>query len=97
MEHNAARDTFMLWLTKPDIYDLELIDALVTYPFTDSTGTLISRTDTVSFRYRKPAPPRGGTGRVPDSVSPQMLPARSGPEQYPSSGPPLPLLNRIHP
>jgi len=65
MEHNAARDTFMLWLTKPDIYDLELIDALVTCPFTDSTGTLISRTDTVSFRYRKPAPPRGGTGRVP--------------------------------
>jgi uncharacterized protein (DUF2141 family) len=65
MEHNAARDTFMLWLTRPEVYDLELIEGLITYPFTDSTGMLISRTDTVSFRYRKPAPPRGGTGKVP--------------------------------
>jgi uncharacterized protein (DUF2141 family) len=65
MEQNAARDTFMLWITNPEVYDRETIETMVSYPFTDSTGTVVSRTDTISFRYIKPAPPRGGTGRVP--------------------------------
>ncbi len=64
MEHNIARDSFMIWITDPKVYDLDLIEALLTYPFTDSTETVIARTDTVSFRYLKPATPRGGPGRV---------------------------------
>jgi hypothetical protein len=65
MENNAARDTFMLWITDPEVYGRDLIEALLTYPFTDSTGTIIARTDTLNFRYTKPATPRGGTGRAP--------------------------------
>ena len=65
MEHNIARDTFMVWITNPDVYNLDLIEAMLTYPFTDSTATVIARTDTVSFRYIKPPIPRGGTGRLP--------------------------------
>lgn len=65
MEESAARDTFMIWVTNPEIYDLDLIEAFITYPFTDTTGVLTSRTDTVSFRYRKPAPLRGGQARIP--------------------------------
>jgi uncharacterized protein (DUF2141 family) len=60
MEANAARDTFNLWITSPEIYERDILEALLTYPFTDSTGTIISRTDTVILRYQKPAPPRGG-------------------------------------
>jgi uncharacterized protein (DUF2141 family) len=65
IEHNVARDTFMLWITDPGVYGLDMIEAMLTYPYTDSTGTVIARTDTVSFRYLKPPPPRGGPGRVP--------------------------------
>jgi len=65
MENNRNRDTFMLWITSPEVYDRDMIEALLTFPFTDSTGTVIARTDTLSFRYTKPAIPRGGTGRIP--------------------------------
>jgi hypothetical protein len=65
MENNAARDTFMVWITNPEVYDRDLIEAILTHPFTDSTGAVIARTDTVSLRYQKPAPPRGGPGRTP--------------------------------
>ncbi|MFN2336441.1 MAG: hypothetical protein ABR560_05675, partial [Bacteroidales bacterium] len=65
MENNRNRDTFMLWITAPEVYDRDMIEALLTYPFTDSTGTVIARTDTLSFRYTKPAIPRGGAGRKP--------------------------------
>lgn len=65
LEHNFERDTFMLWITNPEVYNRDLIDALITYPFTDSTGTIIARTDTLSFRYTKPSAPRGGPGRTP--------------------------------
>ncbi len=59
LENNMARDTFMLWITSQEVYDRDIIEAMLTYPFTDSTGTLIARTDTLSFRYTKPAVPRG--------------------------------------
>jgi hypothetical protein len=65
VENNAARDTFMLWITNPEVYNRDLIEGMLTYPFTDSTGAIISKTDTISFRYIKPPVPRGGAGRTP--------------------------------
>ncbi|MCI0522321.1 MAG: hypothetical protein L0Y37_01575, partial [Bacteroidales bacterium] len=65
MQTNARRDTFMVWITDPAVYDLDLIEAFVTFPFTDSTGVIIQRTDTVNMRYLKPPLPRGGAGRKP--------------------------------
>jgi hypothetical protein len=65
MESNNKRDTFNLWITRKDIYDRELIEALLTYPFTDSTGTLKQKTDTVSLRYHQPSQPRTGAVKTP--------------------------------
>lgn len=65
MENNASRDTFMVWITSPEMYDRDTIQALLTYPFTDSTKTLIQKTDTIIFRFRKPEPPRAGTKKIP--------------------------------
>ena len=56
---------FMLWITDPEVYGRDLLEAFLTYPFTDSTGTVIARTDTLNLRYTRPAPPRGGTGKAP--------------------------------
>lgn len=65
MENNAKRDTFNIWITDKSIYDRDIIEALLTYPFTDSTGMLISRTDTVILRYQKPLQPRSVSARTP--------------------------------
>lgn len=64
MENNVKRDTFRLWITADSVYNLDFLEALVTYPFTDSTGTDITRTDTVSLRFQKPAPTRGTPRRT---------------------------------
>jgi uncharacterized protein (DUF2141 family) len=65
MENNASRDTFMLWITSKEIYERDVIETLLTHPFTDSTGTITEKTDTVILRYQKPAPARGGQRRTP--------------------------------
>ena len=88
MENNASRDTFMLWITNPEVYDRDTIQALLTYPFTDSTKTLIRRTDTIIFRYRKPEPPRAVAKKPPalslvtnmgTKIKPGTMPAFTGP------------------
>jgi hypothetical protein len=88
MENNARRDTFMLWITSPEVYDREVINALITYPFTDSTGTLIEKTDSVVFRFRKPEAPRAGVRKIPalslttnlsGKIKPGAIPAFTGP------------------
>lgn len=65
LEHNVARDSFMVWITNPAVYDRDLIEAILTYPFTDSTGAVTERIDTINLRYQKPAPPRGGPVKTP--------------------------------
>jgi len=88
MENNASRDTFMVWITSPEMYDRDTIQALLTYPFTDSTKTLIQKTDTIIFRFRKPEPPRGGTKKIPalslatnvgTKIKPGTMPAFTAP------------------
>lgn len=91
MQTNARRDTFMIWITDPAAYDLDLIEAYVTFPFTDSTGVIIQRTDTVNMRFVKPPVPRGGTGRKPALVLNTNLAGKIRPGTVPLfiSGTPL--------
>ena len=88
MENNAKRDTFMVWITSPEMYDRDTIQALLTYPFTDSTKTLIQKTDTIIFRFRKPEPPRAGAKKIPalslatnvgTKIKPGTMPAFTAP------------------
>ncbi len=88
MENNARRDTFMVWITSPEMYDRDTIQALLTYPFTDSTKTLIQKTDTIIFRFRKPEPPRAGAKKIPalslatnvgTKIKPGTMPAFTAP------------------
>ncbi len=51
LEQNIQRDTFKIWITDPEVYQRELLEALIKYPFTDSTNTLIYKTDTVKMRF----------------------------------------------
>jgi uncharacterized protein (DUF2141 family) len=65
VESNPRRDTFNVWITDKSIYERDLIEARLTYPFTDSAGMLSSRTDTISLRYQKPPQPRSGPAKTP--------------------------------
>ncbi|MBE0668192.1 MAG: hypothetical protein IH593_11070, partial [Bacteroidales bacterium] len=68
MENNIKRDTFRIWITEDSVYNRDLIEALVTYPFTDSAGITSARLDTVALRYVKPAPPRGTVRRTAANI-----------------------------
>ena len=67
MEHNDLRDTFKIWIVDQTVFEKELLEALVTYPFTDSTNTLIYRSDTVKMRFMTKAvnPRAGGSKKSP--------------------------------
>jgi len=51
LEHNSARDTFRVWITDPAVYASELLTAVLNYPYTDSTNTLIYKEDSVKMRF----------------------------------------------
>jgi uncharacterized protein (DUF2141 family) len=91
MENNALRDTFMLWITKPEVYDRDTIQALLTYPFTDSTKTLIQKTDTIIFRFRKPEHPRAGTKKIPALSMATNVGTKIKPGTMPAFTAPVPL------
>ena len=91
METNAARDTFMLWITSPEVYNRDVLEAVLTYPFTDSTGTIVSRTDTVMLRYLKPAAPRGGERKAPSLALTTNISGKIRPGTVPSFATATPL------
>jgi hypothetical protein len=91
METNAARDTFMLWITSPEVYNRDVLEALLTYPFTDSTGTIVSRTDTVMLRYLKPTAPRGGERKAPSLALTTNISGKIRPGTVPSFATATPL------
>ncbi len=61
IERSHAADTINVWFTDTALYSQEVIKTLVTYPFTDSLGTDIYRTDTVTGRFVRPRQTRGTT------------------------------------
>jgi len=50
-ETNKTGDTIKIWLTDSSLYSRPQITTLVRYPFTDTTGTLIYKRDTVTMRF----------------------------------------------
>lgn len=91
MESNAARDTFMVWITDREVYDRDAIEALLTYPYTDTLGVTADRTDTISLRYYKPAPPRGGERKAPALTLTTNLKGKLRPGTLPLFISPTPL------
>jgi|WetSurMetagenome_2_1015567.scaffolds.fasta_scaffold00174_23 uncharacterized protein (DUF2141 family) len=71
MEENPTRDTFNIWIRDSLVYSKSALKALVRFPYTDSTHTLIYKTDTVrmNFATRTPAQ-RRGKERKPQLLTP---------------------------
>lgn len=58
-EINARRDTFTYWLTDTTLIKSDTLMLEVTYPLSDSLGSIITRLDTLKFISRKPLPKTG--------------------------------------
>jgi len=69
-ESSPEKDTLLIWLKDSSLYSQPQISSIVTYPYTDSTGMVISRSDTVEMRFLAPrATPGRKTVPVPYRVS----------------------------
>ncbi len=51
VERSKERDTMTIWLLDSLIWSQPEIKTILKYPFTDSSGKVISRTDTIIMRY----------------------------------------------
>lgn len=62
IERSVANDTMFVWLLDTAFSNKQTIKPIVSYPFTDSIGNIVQKTDTVSLRYS--APRTAGNRRV---------------------------------
>jgi hypothetical protein len=70
IQKNKTLDTITVWLTDSTVYNLQQIETIVTFPFTDTLGVTGPKTDTVPMRYLTPRAPRGRVAkRTPFNVS----------------------------
>lgn len=63
IEKTRNRDTINVWLTDSTIYSRKTLNTIIEYPFTDSLGKDIYKTDTVKMLYVAPRALRGGKKR----------------------------------
>lgn len=68
MEKSRNNDTIKVWLTDSTLFSMPMITTIVSYPFTDSTGIIVNREDSVRMRYIAPRAPRGKVTRSPFDV-----------------------------
>jgi hypothetical protein len=63
IEKSRFLDTITVWLTDSAIYNRQLIETIVKFPFTDTLGITGLIADTVQMRYLAPRAPRGRVAR----------------------------------
>jgi len=73
IEKSAEKDTILVWLTDSTLYTQPLISTLIGYPFTDSTGNIYQKRDTVTMRFIIPKTTRTRTKKTPFRVSSNLL------------------------
>ena len=69
IERNITKDTLNVWLTDSLLYSKQQIAAIVTFPFTDSSGIVITQEDTIQMRFMAPRQPRAKARRVPLAIT----------------------------
>ena len=63
-EQNITRDTLTVWLIDSILIEENPLKGEIRYPFTDSTGMIIMKTDTVNLRYVEARAPRNVTEKA---------------------------------
>jgi hypothetical protein len=69
IERSKNNDSILIWLTDSALYARQLIGTLVSYPFTDTTGKVIQRQDTIIMRFLAPKTIRTRVKKPPFHVT----------------------------
>ena len=69
IERSRNNDSILVWLTDSALYARQLIGTLVSYPFTDTTGKVIQRQDTIIMRFLAPKTIRTRVKKPPFHVT----------------------------
>lgn len=69
IERSRDNDSIQVWLTDSSLYSNPQISPVISYPFTDTTGTTIQKKDTILMRFLMPRPTRGKPKPVVFKVS----------------------------
>jgi uncharacterized protein (DUF2141 family) len=67
-ERNAENDTLVVWLTDSTLYSQPQVNTLITYPYTDTTGNVVLRQDTILLRFLIPRTTRLKPKPVPFKI-----------------------------
>lgn len=81
IESTQARDTMVVWLRDSLLYSEPVLNTVVTYPFTDSTGKIISKLDSIPMRFAAPRVTRNKQARNPLKFSSNVLLNSTSPVQ----------------
>lgn len=68
LERNSRNDSIKIWLRDSSLYAQQQITTLVRYPFTDTTGKIIQKEDTIRMRFLLPRATRVETKKTLFSV-----------------------------
>jgi hypothetical protein len=69
IERNRNNDSILVWLTDSALYARQQIGTLVSYPFTDTTGKIIQRQDSIPMRFLIPRATRARVKKPPFYVT----------------------------
>jgi|WetSurMetagenome_2_1015567.scaffolds.fasta_scaffold56257_2 uncharacterized protein (DUF2141 family) len=73
MERSVNRDSLIVWLGDTALVNNPLLKTVIYYPFTDSTGAVIERRDSVPMRFMFPKATRGRKRNPPYQVTSSMF------------------------
>ncbi len=54
VERSRNNDTIQVWLTDSTLYSQQMINTVIRYPYTDTTGVIINSEDTILMRFLAP-------------------------------------------
>jgi hypothetical protein len=69
IERNKTNDSIQVWLKDSTLYSQSLDTTIVNYPFTDTTGKVIQRQDTIVMRFSAPKPTRAKIRKLPFTMT----------------------------
>ena len=65
IEKNRNLDTITVWITDSTIYNRQVIETIVGFPFTDTLGITATKTDTIQMRFIAPGRQRSKISKLP--------------------------------
>jgi uncharacterized protein (DUF2141 family) len=73
IERSKNNDSILVWLTDSSLYTRPEISTVIKYPFSDSTGKIIQKQDTLPMRFKESKSPRGQIKKPPFSVTSNLF------------------------